>query len=300
MKKLIKVHQHHIQMFLNCREMFNLSERLCVVPRVGKKYLDLGSAFHKGVSVIKQRLPVEQALAEANKYFSDIKPATQEEVFQIETGKVIVTAMLIGYVNKYQVMPTIKSVEQPISAKIGDIKLIGTPDSIEIDDNKHYWIGEEKTASRLDEDYVKRLPLDFQVTFYFLLSEKYYRKKFTGVNYRITRTPSIRQKKGQSLDQFCKEIANDYIVRPEFYFVNESLYRGREDIDRFKEWLILQVKEIVRCYKEQAWYPNTSRCTSMNCWYIPYCSDRREETFKTYLKEREDQSKCFSVMNQIW
>jgi hypothetical protein len=53
-RQTIKIHQHQIQTFLNCRENFYLSEVLCLEPRVRRKALDLGSAFHKGVNFYKK------------------------------------------------------------------------------------------------------------------------------------------------------------------------------------------------------------------------------------------------------
>lgn len=296
---MIKIHQHQIQTFLNCREQFYLSEILCLVPRISRKELNLGSAFHSGVRAYKEGYDTEQCLALSNLYFEQLTPSTQEEQNQIIIGKQTVTAMLMGYFNKYQQMPKMISVEKKISATIGKIKLIGTPDNIEVDDNGEYWIGEEKTTSRLEEDYVNRLPLDFQMTFYFLLAEKSYHKKFSGINYRISRVTSIQLKKKQTLEAYLKEIANDYIERPNWYYVNEKLYRSRKDIDQFKDWLVMIVNDLTRCVKEKRWYANTSRCTNMNCWYRKYCQDRSPENMQIFLKETEDKSKCFSVMNNI-
>lgn len=298
-KQTIIVHQHHISTFLTCRFRFNLEENWGVEPRVRKKYLDLGSAFHLGIFKYKQGFSTEESLLASNSYYENLEPETQTEADQLIIGKATVTAMLIGYFNKYQIMPQMVAIEKPISIKFGKFKLIGTPDSIEKDETGVHWIGEEKTTSRLEEDYVKRLPLDFQVSFYFFLSQKFYRKKFAGVNYRITRTPTIRLKKKQTLEQYVKEIANEYVENPDWYFVSEKLYRNPNDMKIFESHLEMKLKDLMRCYNEKNWYPNERICTLTNCWFIPYCSDRREETLITYTKEKEDKSKCFGIMNGL-
>ena len=306
-RKTIKIHQHQVQTFLNCRENFYLSEVLCLEPRIRRKQLDLGSAFHKGVNYYKKGFSTEECLAEADKYFAELTPETQEEQNQILIGRQMVFAMLNGYFNKYQMMPKMFAVEKPISVvmegfyankKKYDLRLIGTPDDIEQDD-KGFWIGEEKTASRLEEDYVGRLPLDFQITFYFLLAQHYYRRKFQGVNYRITRVSSLQLKKKQTLEQYLLEISNDYLERPEWYYVNEKLYRSQDDIEQFRSFLLMQMADLLNCYKNGYWYPNTSRCTTMGCWYIKYCANRTDESMHTFLKRKENDNlaKCFSVMN---
>ena len=306
-RQTIKISQHQIQNFLNCRENFYLSEMLCLEPRIRRKQLDLGSAFHKGVNFYKRGFSTEECLAEADKYFEDLAPETQEEQNQILIGRQMVFAMLNGYFNKYQVMPKIISVEKPMSVVIEgkfsngkkyDLRLIGTPDDVETD-NKGYWIGEEKTTTRLEEDYVTRLPLDFQITFYFMLTQKYYHRKFLGVNYRITRVSSLQLKKKQTLEQYLLELSNDYVERPAWYYINEKLYRSQDDIKQFESHLLMQMSDLVDCYRYGHWYPNTSRCTGIGCWYIKYCSNRTQESMQTFLKKKEGEqfSKCFSVMN---
>jgi hypothetical protein len=246
-------------------------------------------------------------LAESDKYFADLTPETQEEQHQILIGRQMVFGMLNGYFNKYQSMPKMVAVEKPISVMIDgvysnnkkyDLRLIGTPDNIEQDD-KGYWIGEEKTSSRLEEDYVNRLPLDFQITFYFLLAQKYYHRKFQGVNYRITRVSSLQLKKKQTLEQYLLELANDYASRPEWYYINEKLYRNQDDIEQFKSYLLMQMADLIDCYKYNHWYPNSSRCTQIGCWYIKYCTNKTEENMRVFLKRKENDNlaKCFSVMN---
>ncbi len=299
----IKIHQHHIETFLTCREKFNLSENLCITRRFQKKELNLGSAFHAGARELKKGN--KDFLIEGYKYFNDLTPESQEEQRQVEWGKAVVTAMLVGYAQRYEkdfiLIPynPIRDIEQKISISISaNIKLIGTPDSIEIREGR-YWIGEEKTTGRLDQDYVEKLPLDFQMTFYFLLAQKFYRKKFDGVIYRITRVCALRQKKGQSWDAFLNEISNDYIARPEWYFICEKLYRSSEDITRFKSEIEMQVKDLMECYKTRHWYRHTRQCTQYGCEFMKYCKDPTEETLNTFYVYREDLDKCFSIMNKI-
>ncbi len=307
-RKTIRIHQHQVQTFLNCREQFYLSEILCLEPRIRRKQLDLGSAFHIGVSCYKKGMDMAACLAEADKYFADFKPETKEESEQILIGKQTVFAMLTGYFNKYQTMPKMIAVEKPMSVIIEgtfsnnkkfDLRLIATPDDIEKDDKGGYWIGEEKTTTRLEEDYVTRLPLDFQMTFYFLLCQKYYRKEFQGINYRISRVTALQLKKKQTLEQYLREISIDYVDRPDWYYVNEKLYRSQDDINTFKNYLLMIMADLMDCVKRGWWYPNSSRCTHMSCWYIKYCANRSPETMQTFLKGKEDTSKCFSTMNGI-
>jgi len=291
--KKIKVHQHHVTLFLNCRQRFNLSENWCITSRFKKKELNLGSAFHAGVREYKKGN--KDFLIEGYKYFNDLHPENQEEINQIQWGKAVVTSMIMGYSNKYQSFENLIDVERKLSQSISDrIRLIGTPDSIE-----GSWIGEEKTTQRLDQDYVKKLLLDFQMSFYFLLTRKFYRKKFDGIIYRITRVTSLRQKKGQTWDNYLKEIANDYMTRPEWYFVYEKLYRSNDDMERFKNELIMQINDIMDCYKTKRWYKNTRICSQYGCEFMNYCLDPTQDTLNTYYTNREDLDKCFSIINKM-
>src|SRR4030042_3021461 len=252
----IKIHQHHVTAFLNCRQKFNLSENWWITTRLQTKQLNLGSAFHAGVREFKKGN--KDFLIEGWKHFNNLAAESIEEQKQVEWGKAVVTGMLMGYANIYNFKEFIKNdkidldVERKISQSIDGIKLIGTPDSIEGD-----WIGEEKTTQRLDQNYVEKLPLDFQITFYFLLARKFYRQKFQGVIYRITRVSSLKHKKGQTWDAFLKEVTNDYFARPEWYFICERLYRSSDDIERFRNELVMQIKDLMECYKTKRWYKHT-------------------------------------------
>ena len=294
--KTIQLNQHHITEFLTCRMRFHLAENLCITPRISKKYLDLGLAFHLGVATWKKTFNTELAMANVFKYFKKFTPENQTEQDEFDKIYTIAQAMLLGYFDRYNTDHGYLFVEKKLRCSFNRVRLVGTPDGI-FKDNGH-WLQEEKTTSRLEEDYVTKLPLDFQVTFYFYLVQKSLHKKFNGIDYRITRTPSIRLKQKQTKEQYLNELSMEYKNCPDFYYVNERLYRSDNDLKIFEEELGKIIKDLTNCYKTNSWYRNTTVCKKINCWFEKYCADMTQENLDTFYKKRDDLEKCFSVINR--
>jgi len=298
--KKIKIHQHHLTEFLDCPMKFHLAENLCFIPRISKKYLDLGTAYHIGVASWKKTFDKELAMINVLNYFDNIKPENQEEQNEFDRIYVIAQAMLMGYFDKYKekdvsLETKYISVEKKLICLFENIQLIAIPDATYY--NNGYWLQEDKTTSRLGEDYITRLPLDFQVTFYFYVAQKSLHRKFEGIDYRITKVPTIRLKKNQSKEQYMNELALQYKNYSEDYYINEKLYRSEDDLKTFEKELNWQVKDLINCYKTNHWYRKTTICKKINCWFEKYCVNMTEETLNTFYKKREDISKCFSIIN---
>lgn len=299
----LKIYQHQIQTFLECREKFYLREMLCMTSRIRKSYFDIGSAFHAGVASWKKNSDTTLALSKADKFLEYLEPSTQEEYDEIQIDRATVTAMLMGYFERYKDSASKRNyihIERKIASSLdAKIKISGIPDAV-FKDNNFYWLDEEKTAGQIGESYINALPLDFQITFYFDLVQRFLRKKLAGVCYRVTRTPSIRRKKGQSLNAFCNELSNDYISRPDFYFFEEQLFRTQNDLQRFEENLKFQIADILRCIKEKRWYPNTKNCSKFKCEFIRYCSNPTQDSFDTFLIPVEHRrNDCFNILNKL-
>lgn len=294
---MIKIHQHHLTEFLSCQMRFHLSENLCLVPRISKKYLDLGQAFHLGTAIWKKTFNKELAMTNVNQYFNNIIPENQSEQNEFDKVYAIAQAMLIGYFDRYKTDHGYLFIEKKLACSFNKFQLVGTPDAI-LKDNG-YWLQEEKTTSRLEEDYVTRLPLDFQVTFYFYMAQKSLHKKFSGIDYRITRIPQIRLKQKQTKEQYLNELSMEYINRPEHYFVNERLYRSEDDLKIFETELEQQIKDLMNCYKTNNWYRNTAICKKINCWYEKYCVTMNPNDLEIFYKRRDDLNKCFSIINKM-
>lgn len=131
---------------------------------------------------------------------------------------------------------------------------------------------ENKLVGQLTETNLRRLPLDRQ-----LALECYGTWRATGlpvreVWYRFMRKPSIRQRKGESVDEFCGRIAEDYQARPDFYLHEEHLIRGDRDLLRIEEELWEWARQL-RAQRTQRLFPrNTSHCAEFaGCPYMPLC-----------------------------
>lgn len=266
----------NIGLFKNCRKAWYYRNIERIAPRLESTARGIGTAVHKGIETGS----IEEAMAT----FDDVFPNDQGEADTLETNKVIVQAMLEGYFERFGVgfldaeeyYPETQfevDVKNPkTGAKSKTFKLAGKADGLLKQDGK-WWVVEYKTTGQVGKSYIDKLMLDSQMTTYIYALQRQRNIKIAGVIYRVIRKPSIRQTAKETLNQYLDRLTNDYKARPEFYFVEQQLYRTQEDLEEFEldVWNITQ--DLLKCHRENLWYKNTSRCADWGkCRYIPLCS----------------------------
>lgn len=282
--------QHEIKTFLVCRKKFQLQVLEGWRPRITKDYFNLGAVFDKAAAEYHCGTSVGEVMAGINAELKlrILKASDQEEIDSLEKMEPTIQGMLYGYVNNFKQI-NFEPHYRVIVPVIQNFKL-----SCELDgrwtDKKQQWIIERKAVQNVDADYVKRLDIDFQMNCYFYALRKWTYREVTGVLYRITKKPSIRQKQNESKLQFTKRLMLEYEEFPEKYFFEEKIFKDQSTNKIFEQeiqWIFEDLKE---CLKNKRFYRSDHSCSPIGagkCPYLEYCKKPERDTLETFYKKEK-------------
>ena len=250
------------------KEHFRYEQQLA--PKTWNQALSIGTAIHKGLET--------GSVDEALKTMEGFQPNNQDEQNRFEEACATVRAALEGYWEHFTPFDHIQKeigFEFPMIRNDGKTSrkyhLAGKIDGI-ANINGEDWIVEYKTASQIGSQYISRLAVDGQITLY-MYAAKRLGYNPVGVIYRVIRKPQLRKKAGESSLNYTQRLVADYKDRPDFYFVEERLYRTERDLFDFETDLWNQVSEYSRQRKYGIHIPHTCNCTMFGtCEYFPICS----------------------------
>lgn len=160
----------------------------------------------------------------------------------------------------------------------GDI-LIGRMDGM----TEHGVLVEHKTTSaEITEKYEYDLQWDEQLLAYMLISGA------RMVFYTVCRKPTIRQKKGESEEEFFNRMVEWYDTDTDSKIRVMELSRTDEEVKEFKNDLLETLKDMKGC---KHFYKNTLHCFrwGRECEYAPVCLfyDPNQEYIEFTRKEHE-------------
>ena len=260
-----------IKLFRRCKRKWFWKYVLRLRPRHYDKHLMIGSAFHnllghwyrgKRVSMASivtafQRKLEDEFIAQRAYY-------DQDDLDDLRMMIDSFTGMMLGYSTIYETDRAQWNIQRPsieaqFKINFGDFDYAGKIDLIA---NKH--LVEHKTASKISESYIDRLPLDTQIRGY-ILGARSLGFKFDSVLYDVVRKCKLRRKSNESLDDFSDRVAHDYVGRPDFYFYRENLRFDSSDLDALEYELRQTHAEYVALIPASAlnprgWMPNDSAC----------------------------------------
>ena len=175
------------------------------------------------------------------------------------------SAMAVAYQKYVYPKFTVKAVEEWFEKPLltGDT-LIGRLDGLAEDGS----IVEHKTTSgEITEEYEFNLQWDEQILAYMLATGS--RK----VWYTVCRKPTIRQKKGESEQEFFDRMVSWYDEDTESKIRVLEIERTDEEVEDFGRDLCKMVEEINSAQASQNYYRNTMHCTcwGRRCDYSPVC-----------------------------
>jgi len=250
--------------------------------------LELGTAFHKGIEEGSPSAAVDYLEEEANIY-------DQYQQNELIVLKAIAHGMVAGALKYWDheseesipegefAIPIINPASGHPSRKY---YLTGKWDEVKKVDGR-WRLTEYKTMGQTpNEAFADKLLLDTQITLYWYAAQRYNDIDIEEIQYRVARKPSIRQRKDETIRDYASRIIEDYRLRPEFYFYEETIYRTSEDLEEFERHLWSTVQLLNTLERGEFWPQNTSRCHlwyGKACDYMPLCL--QEEDAK-YLYEQ--------------
>ena len=279
--------------FLACPQKYGFSYEQRLEPIRKPEPLTLGKAYQLAIEHGDPAAGARSLREEA-----DIQSQADED--KLQTQEAIVTAAASLYLatwppeadlatNAMREFPYRVRLRNPYTGYLSrTFDLLGYADEIRFQAGS-WLLVENKLVGQISEMQVRRLPLDRQVAL-----EAYGVWRATGhpvtrVSYRFVRKPSIRQRSGETVAEFCERLTQDYVERPAFYAHEETWLRDTEDLVRI-ELELWEWAEMLRSQRRMpAWTRNTAHCTDYGgCPFIPLCLGERAEGLYRERATRHD------------
>jgi len=236
--------------------------------------LRFGSAWHKAMEARWNREDFTTALSMAT-------DGAEFDEIQIAT----LSGLLAGYYRKYEsetvaeLKPEIEFRHEIVGSRTFDSA--GKIDGLGNLGDGTLCLIEHKTTSdsvEPDSDYWMRLRLNQQIMQY-VCAAREIGHDVQIILYDVVRKPGIRQKQGESADEFGRRLALDTQERPDFYFARREVPVLDCDLEEFKiqryeiSKLILALRQAEKrtALREQAWPRNLSDFGCRMCPFSGFC-----------------------------
>jgi hypothetical protein len=261
-----------ISTLLACPQKYGFSYDEKLEPIAFRPALSLGKAF---------QLAIEHGDPEtgAEAIYTERDPRDQEAANQMEKDAAIVRVASRLYLSRYPVTENSqKEYEYRVrlrnpwtGAYSRSFDLLGFADELAEEDGDLVLI-ENKFVGQIGELSIRKLPLDRQISLAAYGIWRATGRPVAKVRYRFTRKPSIRQKKGESVGEFCMRFERDYNERPDFYAEEQVIYRDQAQLLRTEAELWEWAEQVRAARKRSLFTRNTSACHDFGgCEFLPLC-----------------------------
>jgi hypothetical protein len=131
---------------------------------------------------------------------------------------------------------------------------------------------EDKLVGQIDAVSVKKTRGDRQLSLGAYALWRITGKPVRKVRKRFTKKPQIRQRKGESVAEFCERIRADYRERPDFYMHEETTFRDADDMLDVERSLWDWAEQRRAAQRRGFWPMNTDRCHDYGgCDFLDIC-----------------------------
>jgi len=241
-----------------------------LAPKKVSDKITIGKLTHKGLAYLHQGKDLNEAI---NLVFSET--STDASMAVRKTVATMLTQYALKWKDDADTKQTL-AVESVLRRKLDDNWwLAGKLDWV-IRDDEGVWVVECKTTSRIDRDYLAKLPLDNQVTTYYYLASGKWKGEMRGVIYDVVVRPRIYRRSGEDIDTYLERAAAAYLANPTAYFTRQCCFREEWKVDSFLSSALYTAKEIEKRLGEDAdaWPQFTWSCflRGRECPYAQLCS----------------------------
>jgi len=236
--------------------------------------LRFGSAWHAAMEGRWRGMECEDVIAAAVEGFA----------FE-EIDIAILTGLLTGYCARYQedavkeLHPEVEFRHRIEGSRTFDSA--GKIDGLGVLHDGRLALVEHKTTSESvssGSDYWLRLRLNQQVMQY-VVAARALGWDVAIILYDVTKKPAIRQRQGETVEEFADRLAADTQARPDFYFARREVPILDQDLEEFKvqryelSKLILSLRQAERRtrLREQAWPRNVGGMGCRMCEFAGFC-----------------------------
>ena len=143
----------------------------------------------------------------------------------------------------------------------------GFVDGLEEDDDG-YWEHENKTASMVNDVYIKKLDFIDQPTRYWYMLEKVLDKPILGCKYRVVKKPKLRQKQSESVIQYRNRLIER--LQEDDNIIEEILKRTPDEITDAIDDMKYDMNTIKGCTR---YTKNLTACSMFGqCPFMDLCA----------------------------
>lgn len=262
-----------VSTLLACPQKYDYSYGQRLEPVAIRPALSLGKAFQRAIE-----LNDPEAGAKAIDEEREVRD--QEDADQAAKDASIVKAAARLYLSRYPVTENSQKeygyrvrLRNPWTGSYSrTFDLLGYADELAEEDGGDLVLIENKFVGQISEVSIRRLPLDRQISLAAYGIWRATGRQVSKVRYRFTRKPSIRQKKGESVGEFCMRVERDYNERPDFYSEEQVIYRDQASLWRTEAELWEWAEQVRASRKRALFTRNTSACTDFGgCEFLPLC-----------------------------
>ena len=304
-----------LKLFRKCKRKFYWKYVMHLRPKAKAGPLLFGGYFHEALAEwyrakrsSMKRIAGRYAEAAEKEVIQTTQFYDQRDYDKLMTMINTFRGMLVGYSKVYaherkKWIIDRDGIEAEKTIDMGEFNFIFKTDLITKKGSRNFLV-EHKTAARIPESYMDKLPLDTQVRGYVFGANhpKGLNKKVTSVVYDVVKKCKLRKKSDEESAVFDKRITDDYVDRPEFYFFRETLKFNKGDIAAFEfelrqthkeyQWLIgtLQIQALDPRY----WCPSDNICDEFfkTCPYQLLCLNGLDKgtssIYEQYIKEEDN------------
>lgn len=316
-RERILVTNSMVSCFQECRKKYEYRYIRGLVPVEKKPALAFGSVIHKGLeSVFKSIRYYQRTRHETETYSTNLNVdfirCCAEQVVKSESeleglsaeDSCKALALLQWYITLYteedatETIEDVIFVEEEFRAALRNINgrksrlldVCGKVDGVvRLKSDGKLYILEHKTASIVDEGYLDRVEIDWQIALYAMEMSRILEEPVVGAIYDILIKPGIRMKQGETDEEFearkaqsktgkikRKEAETEYEFEcrleetiNELNFVRKIVLFEKDRMKEFMEEFWSVTKDITQC---NCFYKNTGSCNKYGvCPYMKLC-----------------------------
>lgn len=259
-----------LQCFQSCHQKYKLRYMDCIVPKEKSNALEFGSAMHIALEQYFKHVRTSQAFLDLTGVCDFRFDCNKILTNKVEASKL--AGLLAGYIRKWYSDDysnhDIIEIEKEFKVRIVGNDFVGKIDGLlRNKETGKYYILEHKTASVVDEAYVAQKDIDSQTLNYANAIQMDMGIEVSGAIHDIITKQKIRQKKGESEEDFCRRLEED-VTDDNFERIVVEFSPGQ--LEESLAELQSQMQELQECRR---FHKCTGACLGRfgACEYLPIC-----------------------------
>jgi len=273
--------------FNSCKKRYEFQYLQNLQPKKFSQALSFGVIFHEIMECIYTKGSIAIAISLLNETIDAIDTSIfeQKDFDDLEWSKTVLESLIEGVFAYWYDVDIENGESAVVTEKKYELRIknpankytnraytyMFIPDLVLKDKDGKYTLVEYKTTSRMDASYFNRLAIDQQTRGMVYFLQREHGIVISKIKYRVFKKPGIRQTKKENREMFMERLSGVFLTEPEKYFIEEEFIVDQKEIRMFATDLWNAVKEVTFVVKNKLFYRDTSKCSILNCPFMPLC-----------------------------